>query len=157
MSTENLAKGKRAEMLVFGELVRQRVGLYTPVVDLEGIDAIARKKDGTFVGIQVKSTEKENQAGCFNVWDLDRLGSTEKRFLVCVDTSKEKSGGPIEFWFFPEDVFKDYALKVPIKTGASKGSTLYRLDVNSRSRKHGNRLRRDDLKSYLNAWHLLTS
>ncbi len=58
-------KGKQAEFLVFGELIRRGADLYLPIVDI-GIDAIIKKKDGTYLQIQVKSTEADEQAGCFN-------------------------------------------------------------------------------------------
>lgn len=66
MKATTQQKGKRAEFLVFGELVKRGADIYLPVIDV-GIDAISRLKTGTYLEIQVKSTEAENMAGYFNV------------------------------------------------------------------------------------------
>jgi len=145
-------KGKHAEFLVFGELISKGCELYLPIID-QGIDAILRKKDGTCAEIQVKSTEAEGQAGCFNVDDLNLLRPREKLFIVCVDMSKQKSEGKPEVWVFPAEVFQEYATASNLK----EGYTRYMLDINARSQQHGNELRRDILKAkYLEAWHFLT-
>lgn len=59
-------KGKRAEFMVFGELITRGANVYLPVIDV-GIDAILRVKSGIYREVQVKSTEAEEQAGYFNV------------------------------------------------------------------------------------------
>jgi len=151
MGTTSLTKGKRAEFLVLGELISQECELYLPIID-KGIDAILRKKDGTYVEIQVKSTEKETQAGCFNIWDLDLIRPEESFFIVCVDMSKTRAEGKPEVWVFTAKVFQEYAIPI-----SSKEGMCYRLDLNAASRKHGNMLRREILKEeHLEAWHLLT-
>ncbi len=70
LTTTTQQKGERAEFLVLGELIRRGADLYLPTVDT-GIDAILRLKNGTCLEIQVKSTEAREQAGWFNVYDLD--------------------------------------------------------------------------------------
>jgi len=139
-------KGKGAELIVFGKLIRRGVDLYIPIVDI-GIDAIIKKKDGTYLQIQVKSTEADEQAGWFNVWDLERYEG-KGLFIVCVDMSKE----PPEIWILPSEVFMDYANVSKSKEGWYK----YTLGIDSKDTKHGNELRRNLLKEYLGAWELLT-
>lgn len=147
MRATSQAKGKHAELLIFGKLIGEGVSLYTPIVDWEGIDAIARKKDRTCLEIQVKA----RKSGCFEVWDLDRLQPEEKLFIVCADMQKEESEGKPEFWVFPAEVFKNYAIEIKSK----EGYRCYRLDLNAGSKRHGNRLRREILKDNFEAWHLL--
>lgn len=69
MEISTQQKGKRAELFVFGELIRRDFDLYLPVIDV-GIDAIIRLGTGTYRELQVKSTQAENQAGYFNIDDL---------------------------------------------------------------------------------------
>ncbi len=146
VSTHQLYKGKSAEFLVFSELLKQDADLYIPIVDI-GIDTIIKKKDGTYIQIQVKSTESDEQAGWFNVCDLE-LYEGKGLFVVCVDMSKKSP----EMWILPSKVFMDYANVFKSK----KGWYQYRLGIDSKDTKHGNELRRNLLKEYLGAWELLT-
>ena len=139
-------KGKQAEFLVFGELIRRGADLYLPVID-KGIDAIIRKEDGSYLQIQVKSTEASEQAGWFNVWDLE-LYKGRNLFIVCVEMSKE----PPEIWVLPSEVFMEYANVSKSKEGCNK----YTLGIDSKDTKHGNELRRSLLKEYREAWGRLT-
>ena len=49
--------GKRAEFLVFSELIKRNADIYIPIIDV-GVDALVRQRDGTHLELQVKSTEK---------------------------------------------------------------------------------------------------
>ena len=144
MSIEDLRKGKSAEFYVFSELIRRSADLYLPVIDT-GIDAILRKKDGTYLEIQVKSTEKEDQAGYFNVYDINEHPE-HKFFVVCVDFNEEKSikEGKPNIWVLPAKDFKEYMV-----SGC-------RLPIYERSRKHNNAVRCELLKNRFYAWELLT-
>jgi len=146
MERTSQQKGKQAEFLVFGELIRRRADLYLPVIDT-GIDAIIPKKDGTYLQIQVKSTEASEQAGWFNIWDLE-LYKGKNLFIVCVEMSKE----PPEIWVLPSEVFMEYANVSKSKEGWNK----YTLGIDSKDTKHRNELRRNLLKEYREAWELLT-
>jgi len=139
-------KGKRAEFLVFGELIKRGANLYLPVID-KGIDAIILKQDGTYLQIQVKSTEAEEQAGWFNVEELE-LYKGKNLFIVCVEMSKE----PPEIWVLQSEVFMEYANVSKSKEGRNN----YRLGIDSKDTKHGNEPRRGLLKEYREAWGLLT-
>lgn len=139
-------KGKQAEFLVFGELIRRGTDLYLPVIDI-GIDAIIRKMDGTYLQVQVKSTEASEQAGWFNVWDLEQYEG-RKLFIACVDMSQKSP----ETWILPSEVFTEYANVSKSKEGWNK----YTLGIDSKDTKHGNELRRNLLQEYREAWKLLT-
>src|SRR5579863_6852168 len=47
--------GKRGELHVFGQLLERGIVPYVPLVDLEGIDCLVRKQDGTYIELQVKT------------------------------------------------------------------------------------------------------
>jgi len=137
-------KGKLAEFLVFGELIKEGADLYLPVIDT-GIDAVVRRKDGTYLEIQVKSTEEDEQAGYFNVYDLDKHPE-DKFFIICVDFNKEKSKvkGKPNIWILSAKDFKEY-----MTSGC-------RLPIYEHSRKHNNEIRCELLKNHFYAWELLT-
>ena len=100
--------GKTAEFLVFSELIRRGADLYLPVIGI-GIDAIIKKKDGTYLEIQVKSTEEDEQAGYFNVYDLDKHPKG-RFFIICVDMNKNraKEKGKPNIWVLSATDFKSY-------------------------------------------------
>jgi hypothetical protein len=110
MELTSQQKGKRAELLVFGELLKKGADLYLPIIDI-GIDAIVRRKDGTFSEIQIKSTEAEEQAGYFNVKLSDLQQHLEgKFFIVCVDFNEERAieKGKPNIWVLPAKDYKNY-------------------------------------------------
>jgi hypothetical protein len=55
MTISSGATGKRGELHVFGELLKREIIPYAPIVDLESIDCIIRKSDGSYVELQVKT------------------------------------------------------------------------------------------------------
>jgi len=135
MNETSQQMGKRAEFLAFGELVKRGADIYLPVMDI-GIDAVIRKKDSTYLQIQVKSTKAPGMAGWFNVYDLDQYEG-KGLFIICVDLSKE----PPEIWILPSEVFQEHAVVWDTK----KGWKRYTLGMDSRDTKHGNERRRDIL------------
>ncbi len=144
MSIGDLRKGKSAEYFVFSELIKRGADLYLPVIDI-GIDAILRKKDGTYIEIQVKSTEKEDQAGYFNVYNINEHPE-EKFFIICVDMNEDNliEKGKPNIWVLPATDFKKYMV-----SGC-------RLPIYERSRKHNDEVRSELLKNHFYAWELLT-
>jgi hypothetical protein len=55
MTISSGVTGKRGELHVFGELLKREIIPYAPVVDLESIDCIIRKSDGSYIELQVKT------------------------------------------------------------------------------------------------------
>ena len=146
MEITSQQKGKRAEFLVFGELIKRGADLYLPVVDI-GIDAILRRGDGAYLEIQVKSTEK---GWSLDAWVPDNLQLLQKRFIVWVDMSESKENP--EIWVFPGEIFKDYSIKI----GAEQDFTHRRLDLAAIRRGDSKSRRVLLLQEYLGAWKLLT-
>jgi len=145
MKTTNQQKGKRAEFLVFVELIKGGADVYLPIMDT-GIDAIVRREDGTHLDIQVKSTEK---GWSLDAWVPDNPQLQQRRFIVWVDMSKSEENP--EIWVFQGEIFNDYSIKI----GAEQNGTYRRLDL-SATRKGDDQPRFVLLKKYCNAWHLFT-
>lgn len=51
--------GKRMEYSIIGELLLQKYDVYIPLVDDHGVDAIIKKKDGTFIELQIKARSND--------------------------------------------------------------------------------------------------
>ena len=143
MDETSQQKGKRAELLVFSELMKEGFDVYLPVVD-KGVDAIIPTKNGTYLEIQIKSTENEEQAGYFNVYDLDKHPQ-DRFYIICVDMNEKKSKvkGRPNIWILSAKDFKKYMV------------SGYRLPIYERSRKHGNEAREKLLQNNFEAWKLL--
>jgi hypothetical protein len=55
--------GKRMEYFVISKMLEEGLDVYIPLIDDFGIDAIIRKKDGTFVEIQIKARSNDVKFG----------------------------------------------------------------------------------------------
>ncbi|MFP9099810.1 group I intron-associated PD-(D/E)XK endonuclease [Flavobacterium sp. RHBU_24] len=55
----NAGFGKRMEYFVISKMLEQGLDVYIPLIDDFAIDAIVRKKDGTFVEIQIKARSSD--------------------------------------------------------------------------------------------------
>ena len=51
--------GKRIEFWIIGEMLKQGLDVYIPLVDDFGIDAIVRRADGSFAEVQIKARSKD--------------------------------------------------------------------------------------------------
>ena len=59
----NAGFGKRMEYFVISKMLEQGLDVYIPLIDDFAIDAIIRKKDGSFVEIQIKARSKDVSFG----------------------------------------------------------------------------------------------
>ena len=55
--------GKRIEYWIVGLMLKEGLDVYLPVVDDDAIDAVIRRKDGTFTTVQIKARSKEIKPG----------------------------------------------------------------------------------------------
>lgn len=119
----NLASfGKRIEHFLIGQMLKEGLDVYLPIVDDKGIDAVVRRPDGSFVEIQIKARSKsvrEGDAALFaaidheyrpNYWFIfysERIGEdgtmwimTSKEFInESVQNKKGKNVGKRSIWF----------------------------------------------------------
>ncbi|MFL1022853.1 hypothetical protein ACJO1Y_23055 [Vibrio parahaemolyticus] len=55
--------GKRMEYWIAGLMLKEGIDVYMPLIDDNGIDAVIRKPDGTFIEIQIKARSTEVTMG----------------------------------------------------------------------------------------------
>lgn len=132
-SIGTVERGKLPELYVFKQILLNGGNAGLPLADTQGLDAIVRNKDGTLLEVQVKSSGADWSAGWFDVYDAARQ-PVDSFVIVGLDTTRD----PYEAWIFPAEKFLEYATVSKTKDGSS----LYRLGLESRSRKHENRVRR---------------
>ena len=121
-SFTNLASfGKRIEHFLIGQMLKEGLDVYLPVVDDKGIDAVVRRPDGKFVEIQIKARSKsviDGDAALFaaiehehreNYWFVfyaERMGEngtmwimSSKEFVAeSVQNKKGKNAGKRSIW-----------------------------------------------------------
>lgn len=134
-------KGKVGELYVFRKLLKKEAMSFIPLVDVHGIDAVVRQKNGNLVEIQIKATWPPEQAGYFNVRNLIERDSL---FVVCLIMDNE----PPQAWIIPSKEFVKHT------TVREKG-TVHLLSLGLGETKL-EKSRRAKLAEYLEAWHLLT-
>ncbi|MCK4388389.1 MAG: hypothetical protein KAW00_06405 [Dehalococcoidia bacterium] len=138
-----IEKGKLGELCAFRRLIEGGAMPFLPIADIRGVDAVVRKKDGTYVEIQVKATWPPQQAGYFNVTNLIPRNNL---FIVCLIMGRETP----EAWILPSVIFVNHATmrKVGNKTVylLSLGLGETRLEQS----------RREKLTQYRENWSLLT-
>ena len=143
-----IEKGKVGELIVLTEVLKRGASVFIPVVDTVGIDAIVRKRNGVLLELQIKTRGTEYTSGWFDVY-VPKDYRLEQLVVVFVDIACK----PEEVWIFPARVLMDYA----IKAGGGEDYPYFRLNLNARSRRHNNQLRRHLLQQdYLNTWYILT-
>jgi hypothetical protein len=59
----NAGFGKRMEYYVISKMLEQGLDVYIPLIDDFAIDAVVRKKDGSFVELQIKARSKDVKFG----------------------------------------------------------------------------------------------
>lgn len=55
--------GKRMEYWIIGQMLKEGLDVYVPIVDDDAIDAVVRKKDGSFVTVQIKARSESVKGG----------------------------------------------------------------------------------------------
>src|SRR4051812_25128317 len=55
--------GKRIEYWIIGNMLKERLDVYVPLVDDNAIDAVIRKPDGSFVEVQIKARGRDVNFG----------------------------------------------------------------------------------------------
>ena len=136
-------KGKLGELYVFRRLIEKGAMPFLPIADIRGVDAVVRKKDGTYVEIQVKATWPPEQAGYFNVTNLVPRNNL---FIVCLIMGREIP----EAWILPSTIFVNHATKRKVDN-----KTVYLLSLSLGETKL-ERSRREKLTQYHGNWNPLT-
>lgn len=136
-----MVTGKIGELHVFGELLRKGVNPYVPLVDREGIDAVIRRRDGSYIELQIKTANTPQTPRWFGVQNLK---PKHQLFIACVALATE----PVETWIIPSQVFRAHSNYSP--------KSRYH-DLNLDSTKRGSDVPRWKLlEEFREGWHLLT-
>ena len=111
--------GKRMEYYFIGQMLREGLDCYIPLVDDNGVDCIVKKSDGTFIEIQIKARSKDVKQGdaalfsaiehsaranYYFVFYSERLDcmwilSSEEFLKECVTNKSGKNIGKHSIWF----------------------------------------------------------
>ncbi len=136
---ESIPTHKRAALWVFDRLMQDGVNVYTPLLNLEGVDAVIRCEDGTYRDLHIRASAGESSPLWFQV---SRLRPREKLYLACVSWV----GEPVDCWILPSEEYARHA--------TVRGSSH---DLDLESEAPGGGKLKDVLGRYRNAWDLLTS
>jgi len=55
--------GKRIEYWIIGQMLKEGLDVYTPMIDDDAVDAVVRRSDGSFVAVQIKARSEEVKYG----------------------------------------------------------------------------------------------
>jgi hypothetical protein len=55
--------GKRIEYWIIGQMLKEGLDVYVPLVDDDAIDAVIRRSDGSFITVQIKARSKDVISG----------------------------------------------------------------------------------------------
>jgi hypothetical protein len=111
--------GKRIEFWIIGQMMKEGLDVYVPLVDDMAIDAVVRRTDGTFIEVQIKARSREIQmedAALFsamrhelrlNYWfvfysewlDTMWIMSSQEFLQECVQNKTGKNVGKRGIWF----------------------------------------------------------
>lgn len=92
--------GKRMEFSILAEMLAEGLDIYTPLVDDNGIDAIIRKDDGSFIEIQIKA--RSGDAKLFAA--ITHKERPNYWFIFRTEGQKDPSGRPYT-WIFSSEEF----------------------------------------------------
>ena len=107
------------EYNLVGKMLMEGLDVYLPLVDDHGVDCVIKRKDGTFIEVQIKARSSEVAEGdaalfsaithektenFFFVFHSDRLGmmwimSSEEFLEECVTNKTGKNTGKRSIWF----------------------------------------------------------
>lgn len=111
--------GKRIEFYLIGLMLKEGLDCYIPLVDDDGIDVVIRRRDGSFIEVQIKARSndvKDGDAALFAamthevrnnyyfVFYSERMNTTwimtSEEFLQdCVTNKSGKNTGKRSIWF----------------------------------------------------------
>jgi len=107
--------GKRIEYSIIGEMLKEGLDVYTPMVDDIGIDAIIRKADGSFLEIQIKARSNDVKFGDSGLFTVNKHQSERNGYFFVFYSQRMDTK-----WILSSKEFIESSLL--IKNGKNKGS-----------------------------------
>lgn len=105
--------GKRMEYFVISKMLEQGLDVYIPLIDDFAIDAVVRKKDGSFIEIQIKARSKNVKFGDAALFAAITHEPRENYYFVFYSHRLDK------MWIMSSEEFIKES--VQNKTGKNKG------------------------------------
>ena len=106
--------GKRIEYSIIGEMLKEGLDVYTPMVDDMGIDAIVRKSDGTFLEVQIKARSLVVKFGDAGLFSVNKHITPRKNYYFVFYSQRMKTK-----WIMSSEEFVENSLL--IQNGKNKG------------------------------------
>ena len=138
MEDESVPTHKRAALWIFDQLLRQGIIAYTPLLNVEGVDAVIRCEDGRYRDLHIRASAGEHDPLWFQVRNIE---PRDNLYIVCVAWALS----PIQCWIIPSGELVRY--------GHRKGSVI---DLNLEAAAEGEQKLKAVMSVYRNAWRFLT-
>jgi hypothetical protein len=106
--------GKRIEYSLIGEMLKEGLDVYTPMVDDMGIDAVIRRKDGTFIEVQIKARSDNTRFGDSGLFTVNKHENFRKNYFFVFYSTRLNTK-----WILNSDEFVKESLLV--NNGKNKG------------------------------------
>lgn len=129
-----LRLGKRGELFVFAQLLQHGIIPYVPLLDIEGVDCLARKGDGGYLKIQVKTN---NTPASPLWWNTPKVPADADYILIFVSVPRDWA-----CWIFAAPDFLKYC------TGHQSKSGVLSLDLAAKNRE-------GEVDRFKNDWNLI--
>ena len=131
--------GKRMEYWIIGQMLREGLDVYVPLVDDFGIDAVIRKENGQFIEIQIKARSNEIVFGDAALFAAIKHSHRENYYFVFYSERMKKT------WILSSSEFIQEANQN--KNGKNKGK--YVIWFNGRNTKENTEHTKPQFKKYL--------
>lgn len=96
--------GKKGEYEIITKLMSEGFLVYTPVLDIDGVDCVVKNEHGRLIEIQIKTRNKGE--GYNKEFVIRRELKPNKNFFICCYLIDEN-----EYWFIPSYVFAKLSKK----------------------------------------------
>ena len=114
-SFRNLASfGKRIEFWIIGNMLKEGLDVYTPMVDDIGIDAVVRRSNGTFIEVQIKARSHEVKFGDSGLFSVNKHIEPRSNYYFIFYSQRMNTK-----WIMSSEEFVNNSLL--IKNGKNKG------------------------------------
>lgn len=134
--------GKRMEYYLIGQMLREGLDVYVPLVDDHGVDAVVKREDGSFIEIQIKARSSEVAMSEAALFAAITHGTRVSAECGDIDQSPDKDGAamqPICYEPVPNFYFVFYSDRLQTMWIMSSEEFLQECDTN----------RRPDLRLYV--------
>jgi hypothetical protein len=114
--------GKRIEFYVIGQMLREGLDVYIPLVDDRGVDAVVRTENGTYIEIQIKARSKDVKKGDEALFcPIQHEPRKNYRFIFYSEAMKKT-------WIMSSEEFIDNSCQN--KSGKNKGKRSIKFNGN---------------------------